>query len=110
MALSRFVRDKFGINTVVIQNPVTDSCGTSVTQLLLNNPDRLSFILVNLGTTNLYVSWDNKPASDHGVYVAPNGGSFSVIADEDLELVGMALYGISATSANDIFIVVVEAV
>lgn len=90
--------------------PITDpvSCLTTVTDLLKNNPDRLSFLLVNLGTTAMYVAWDRGVLATHGIYIAPNGGSFGLSADEDAELVGMALFGISITSANDIYCMVTE--
>lgn len=109
MALSRYVEKKFGMKTR--SYPITDptECDTEITVILPNNPDRLSFLLVNLGEKAMYVAWDRDVAADHGVYVAPNGGSFSLIADEDGELVGYELYGISITEANDIFTMVTEA-
>jgi len=108
-ALAEFVRKKFGVATRLIQNPVTDTCGTSVTTLLLNNPDRLMWMIVNLGTKALYVAWDKGVASDHGVYVSPNGGTVSAIADEDGEMVGYPVYGVAPAGAVDIFVIEVEA-
>jgi len=109
MALHRFVEKKFGVATRAY--PIADptSCATTVTSILPNNPDRLSYILVNLGDYPMYVAWDRDVGSDHGVYVAPNGGSFSLIADEDGELVGYELFGIAITDATDIFTMVTEA-
>lgn len=109
MALSRYVEKKFGVKTRAypIADPV--SCLTTVTVILPNNPDRLAYTHVNLGDTEEYVAWDRGVGADHGVYVAPNGGSFSLAADEDGELVGYELFGISITSANDIFTMVTEA-
>lgn len=109
MALSRYVEKKFGVATR--SYPITDpvECELEVTQILKNNPDRLAVLLVNLGTTAMYVAWDQEVGADHGVYVAPGGGSFALTADEDGELVGYELYGIAITSANDIFTMVTEA-
>ena len=109
MALSRYVERKFGVTTRAypIADPV--SCLTTVTVILPNNPDRLAFIIVNLGETAMYVAWDRGVLASHGVYVGPNGGSFAMMADEDGELVGYELFGISITSANDIFTMVTEA-
>jgi len=109
-ALSDYVQKKFGVSTRAIQDPVTVLCtfAASVT-LLQNNPDRLGFIVVNLGATAMYVAWDPTVSATHGIYIAPNGGSFSMTADEDGELAGWELYGIAITSDNDIFIVEMEA-
>jgi len=109
MALSRYVEKKLGMKTRAypIDDPV--SCLTTVTSILPNNPDRLAVLLVNLGATAMYVAWDREVGADHGVYVAPEGGSFALIADEDGELVGYELFGIAITNANDIFTMVTEA-
>ena len=109
MALSQYSLRKFGQKTRALTNPVTDSCLTTVTALLRNNPDRLALLVVNLGTTAMYVAWDRGVGAAHGVYVAPNGGSMGLLADEDGELVGYELFGIAITSAVDILVVEVEA-
>ena len=109
-ALSEYVKRKFGVSTRAIQDPVTVLCpfATHAT-ILRNNPDRLGFVIVNLGITAMYVAWDPSVSATHGIYIAPNGGTFGMIADEDGELVGWELFGIAITSDNDIFIVTVEA-
>lgn len=109
MALSRYVEKKFGVKTRAypIADPV--SCLTTVTVILPNNPDRLGYLLVNLGDTAMYVAWDRGVLASHGVYIGKGGGSFSLAADEDGELVGYELFGISVDSANDIFTMVTEA-
>ena len=109
-ALADFVLRKFGVSTRAIQDPVTVLCPFAASATLLrNNPDRLGFILVNLGVTAMYVAWDSTVSATHGIFIAPNGGSFGMGADEDGELVGWELHGRSVTSDNDIFIVVIEA-
>jgi len=108
-ALSEFVRRKFGVATRAIQDPVTATCGTAATTLLLNNPDRLAYTIVNLGTNAIYIAWDATVSATHGIYIAPNGGSFSSVADEDGELVGYAVHGIALVAPSDVFIVEVEA-
>ena len=76
-ALAEYVKKKFGVETR--SYPITDpiSCLTTVTAILPNNPDRLAFTLVNLGVTAMYVAWDRGVLASHGIYVAPNGGTFS---------------------------------
>ena len=108
-ALADFVRKKFGVDTHAIQDPVTATCLTTATTILRNNPDRLGWTVVNLGTTAMYIAWDRSVSATHGVYVAPNGGSVSSLADEDGELVGWELFGVAITAPVDIFTVEVEA-
>ena len=108
-ALADYVKKKFGVHTrsYPIADPV--SCLTTVTVILPNNPDRLGYTVVNLGATAMYVAWDRGVLASHGIYIAPNGGSFSLVADEDGELVGYELFGIAITGAVDIFAMVTEA-
>ena len=109
-ALSEYVKRKFGVATRAIQDPVTVLCPFAASATILrNNPDRLGFIVVNLGATAMYVAWDSTVSATHGIYISPNGGTFSMLADEDGELVGWELYGTAITSDNDIFTVEVEA-
>ena len=109
-ALADYVFKKFGVGTRAIQDPVAVLCPFAASAVLLqNNPDRLGFIIVNLGATAMYVAWDSTVSATHGIYVAANGGSFAMVADEDGELVGWELFGRAVTSDNDIFIVTIEA-
>ena len=109
MALNRFVEKKFGVATRAYPLAEPTECDVEVTVLLPNNPDRLAYTVVNLGATAMYVAWDRNVGADHGIYIAPGGGSFALVADEDGELVGYELLGISITDANDIFTMVTEA-
>ena len=108
-ALARYVAKKFGVKTRTIVNPIVNACAVTPTTLLRNNPDRLASIVVNLGATAMYIAWDQGVGANHGIYVAPNGGSQSFLADEDGELVGYELIGIAITGAVDVFVVEVEA-
>lgn len=108
-ALKDFVAKKFGRSTRAITNPVTDTCGTTATVLLQNNPDRLAAIIINLGATAMYVAWDRDVSASHGILVVSGGGSLTLIADEDGELVGYELYGVAITNPVDVFVMEVEA-
>jgi len=109
MALSAYVEKRFGRRTRTVVNPVTDSCLTTATVLLRNNPDRLAAHVVNLGANAMYLAWDRDVGSAHGVYVAPSGGEVVLLADEDGELVGYELFGLALVGADDVFILEVEA-
>jgi len=108
-ALAEYVKKKYGVHTRSFPDPETVSCLTTVTEILRDNPDRLSFTIINLGGTSMFVAWDRGVGSTHGILVAANGGTFSLNADDDGELVGYAIFGISVTSANDIYTMVTEA-
>jgi len=56
---------------------VTLTVKTVPTRLLVSNPDRIAFMIINDGTTDVYVGFDSEVATSgvkKGVKVAANGG------------------------------------
>ena len=108
MALSRYVEKTFGMKTRSIVNPVVASCQIAITQLLRNNPDRLGYIIVNLGANDMLVSFDEHPAANRGIFVANGGGILSLNVNDDYELVGYPVYGTAPLGATAIFVMETE--
>ena len=96
------------MKTRSVQNPVTINVATTITKILQNNPDRLAYTIVNLGNTALYIAFDNEVSATRGILLVASGGSISLTAENDGELVGYSVFGISATSSNNIFSIVTE--
>jgi hypothetical protein len=109
--LSEYISKKFGCKTEAVADPLNvTSVGTTTTQILPNNPDRLFYILVNLGSYDLYVAWDRSVGSTHGVQVSKGGGNLVLTADDDAELVGYEAYAVSPSGATDIYILTIVGV
>ena len=108
MALSRFAEDKFGMKTRSVTDPVTPTVATSVTQVLKNNPDRLAWTLINLTAYSIYVAFDREVSTSRGILVPAAGGSLTLTAEEDGELVGYEVFAISKTASSTIFTVITE--
>lgn len=108
MALSRYIEDKFGIKTRSYSDPVTPTVATTVTQILKNNPDRLAYTIINLTAYSIYIAFDREVSTTRGILIPASGGSLSMSADEDGELVGYEVFAISATSTSTIYTVVTE--
>ncbi len=108
MSLNRYIAKKFGTKTKSRQNPLTPTVATTVTQILRNNPDRLSYTIVNLTAFNLYCGFDREVSSTRGIFIPPSGGSLTLTAEEDGELVGYELFAISAGSPSTIFTISTE--
>jgi len=102
--LAEYIRKKFGVATFVEENPVTDTVGTTVTQIVKNNPDRLALIITNLSANNVYIGWFRDVSANKGVFLAPNGGQVVFLADEDLELVGYEFFAVATAAASKIFV------
>ena len=92
---------RLGQRTRVVEtNP---SATTSIARLLTNNPNRVEFTLVNLGTAPVYVSQNNAPSATNGYYIVPQGG-MTVLIDEDGEQVAYDWYVISSSGTQQLFV------
>lgn len=109
MAASRLIREWLKSDTRVLINPVTGQVGTTVTQVLRGNPDRLLWIFVNLGANDVYLGFDQDVSPTRGILVASGGGAARAWWREDGELVIHPVYAIASTAAADVYVVVVEA-
>lgn len=108
MSLANYIEKEFGVKTRSFEDPVTSTVATTVTQILKNNPDRFTYTIVNLTAYAVYVAFDRQVSTSRGILITANGGSLTISAKEDGELVGYEVFAISNSSASTIFIVVTE--
>lgn len=108
MSLSKYVESKFGTKTRSLQNPLINQIAVTVTKVLNNNPDRLSYTVINLSGNNVYVAFDQAVSASRGILIAASGGSLTLIAEEDGELAGYELFGIAVGGVADIYTIVTE--
>jgi len=105
MALARYVEKKFGVKTRGVPNPLgAIDVTTTVTQIVHGNPDRLSIIVVNLGANDVYVAFDREVSTTRGILLTANGGFLSMNVDEDMELVGYPIYGVTAAGTSRVYV------
>lgn len=109
-ALSDFAERHFGVPTRYNPNPIVDTVQTTATQLWRGNADRLQLMFINLGTNVIHLFTGPQVSNSRGIYLAPNGGSVVLLAEEDGELVGYPWWGIATTGATNILSSEVEGV
>lgn len=103
LALNEMLVELFGVKTSPRINPVNTAVPTSVVPILRNDPQRLSFVVFNLGANSVYIGPENQVSTTRGIYLAPNGGSVSLIWDRDFELCSHDWYAIASGGASTIF-------
>jgi len=99
---------RLGFKTRLIVNPVTPTVGTTATEILRNNPDRVFWLIVNLSPNDGYAGWDREVSSSKGILIPANGGYASASIEEDGELVIYPVYAINLVAAGTWMIVEVE--
>lgn len=92
IALADLLLERFKVRTRAVENPKDLTAASDTAQLVLgNNPNRLAFIIVNLGDTPAYVALTNEvAAATRGIRLDANGGSFGCIWDEDFQMTAWA--------------------
>ena len=88
--------------------PITLVAAT-ITEILKENPDRVRWTVVNLGTEVVYLSHDPAPSATNGYYLDSNGGTISMSWDEDGELTGYAIHALSSGTPT-LFISAIRAI
>ena len=106
MTLTELLEKQFGVKTRTIINPLVTSLTGNVDKVLSNNPNRLAWIIINLGSNSAYGSWLRYPSSTKGFLLSALGGTASVMWNEDFELVGSEVY-VKGTTGDTIYVVAV---
>ncbi len=105
MPLADVLMERFKVRTRAVENPNKVTAAAITARLILsNNPNRLAFVIVNLGAQVCFVALTNQVTADtYGIRLDANGGSWSCIWDEDFEMTGWAWWIIAAAGAPAVY-------
>lgn len=104
LALAELLMERFKIRTRAVENPKSvTAASTTAQQILGNNPSRLGFVIVNLGAEVCYVGLRNEVSSSRGIRLDANGGSVSMVWDEDFQMVAWAWWIIAASGTPAVY-------
>lgn len=106
MNLSQLLEQQFKVKTRTEINKLgVVNVGTTALKLMANNPNRLAWIIINLSVNTLYVALTNDPSSNKGILIGANGGTASMLWNEDFEATGYEIWGVGSASNTYIYIV-----
>lgn len=105
MPLDELLKERFKVRTRAVENPKAITAASTTAQLILsNNPNRLGFVITNLGATVCYIGLGNDvTAATKGIRLDANGGSVSMIWDEDFIVVAWAWWIIAASGTPAVY-------
>lgn len=92
---------KFGYRTRPVET--TPSATTTVARLVPNNPDRIEFTVMNLGTDYIAIGLLPSLAYATGIQIPPQGGAI-VLLDEDGEAVAYEWYVIAFSGSQQLYL------
>lgn len=103
MNVAELIQKRFGMVTRAQANPLVEECDIARTRILPNNPNRLAWIILNLSANNVFIALDKEVADTHGILLTPNGGSATMIYEEDFEATCWEVFGSASADNSDIF-------
>jgi len=103
-ALETVLDSHFGTKTRSVENPVIAAIPAVAGIILRNNPDRLAFVIVNLGANPAYLGLTNAVGVANGIYVPANGGSVTMYWQEDFQMVGWAWWAVAPAGASNCYV------
>lgn len=103
LSLHDLLQEQLGVKTTSRENPMVEEVLTTITQIVPGNPQRLALVIINLGTSSVYVSMNNNPSAANGIYLGANGGYMSLNWKDDFELVSRTWYGIAIGANSDCY-------
>ncbi len=101
--LASILEERFKCKTRAVENPVVTATGATAAIVFNNNPNRLAWIFVNLSANAIYLALANDVSATKGILVAANGGWRAFIYDEDFQMTGWAMWGISPAGASNCY-------
>lgn len=108
--VSDYVKRKWSTTTHTSERTVEVADSSSgPTQILRNSPDRMSYLIVNLGDYDVYVSMDGHPSTTHGILLMSHGGSITSDIESDQEMVAYPMYAIADGGVSEVYIIETEA-
>lgn len=99
------LRDRLGVRTSPLVNRSLSSVGVTAVQLVRQDPNRPSFLVVNLSVNDLYCGPFRDPASTKGIRLGPNGGNVHVWWEEDGELVAWEWFVVATAAASSLLVI-----
>lgn len=104
-ALAQFVDRRFGRPTRPRYNPRDTSVGATTAALVAaNNPNRVQLVIVNRGTSRIFVHTERTVSSTIGIPVEPDAVMIKT-PEEDGEEVGYDHFALAATGTQTVFVV-----
>lgn len=108
-ALLKLIAARFGIRTRAVANRELATIGTTVARILGNNPNRVGFTIINLGTNVVFVHFARDVSTTLGIRLGGAGAFVTLLYDEDFHLTGWEWFAVAdAGAANNVLVIEVE--
>lgn len=105
MDIHDLIAREYGIRTIFRENVISFPSSPTAMRILGYDPNRIAVVLVNLGTSNIFVHVRPDVSATNGIFVASSGGSVSLVYRDDFILVSNEWYGFNQTGETSLYVV-----
>lgn len=102
-AAQSFIEGEFGGPTTESDSEIT--LAATATKVCDNDPERLSLTIINLGTNQCHIVFDNAPSTSRGIILVAGGGSVSMNVREDGTLPTREWWGVADSGTTNLAVI-----
>jgi len=88
---------------VLYQKELNPTVTTTPAQLLENNGDRVALVIVNLGTVDVFISFNSGVSSTNGIKLVANGGFVTFTLRDDFTIQSFQFWAIAASATSSVY-------
>lgn len=104
LSLHEFISERFGVRVRERENAETEAMTTTSALVLRADSSRLAATVINLGQSDVFLRPRRPPSATVGIRLGPNGGSITLMAEEDFALVGVDWFGATAVGTSTLYV------
>ena len=102
-AAAEFLRDRYAGE--LTEDESTATIGTSVSQVVGSDPDRLGLLLINLSANTVFVGLENTVSTTNEIRLGANGGSVSFNVTDDGMIQTRNMFAIASGAASAVYVI-----
>ena len=105
-AAAEYIEKRYGGG--MAETVAVESVGTTQSQVVRNDPERVFALLVNLSTNTIYIGYDQSVSASRGIVISPSGGTYQVDVEEDFILPNRSLYAVATGAGSSLYVLTVR--
>lgn len=104
LSLQEFISERLGVRVRERENAENEAMTTAAALVLRADSSRLAASVINLGQSDVFLRPRRAPSATVGIRLGPNGGSMTLMAEEDFSLVGLDWFGATALGTSTLYV------
>lgn len=101
-AAAEFLRTRYAGE--LSEDETTATVGTTVSQVVGSDPDRLGLLILNLSNNTVFIGIENNVSTTNGIRLGANGGSVAFNVTDDGMIQTRTMFGLATGAGSQIYV------